>query len=328
VIYLELFAGLIYLLLAGDLLVRGAIALAKRAEISPMVVGLTVVAFGTSAPELFVSLGAAFGGHPEISIGNVVGSNIANVLLVLGLPAMIYPTLCNQESLGRNTGVMLAASVLFVVFCFLGPLGFVQGAIMLGALAAVLGMSARDARNGSGDLGAEEELERVLGLPTRRRMIVLFLALGTLGLPLGAYLLVDGATGIAHTLGVSDAVIGLSIVALGTSLPELTTTLVAAIHRNSEVALGNVLGSNVFNILAIMGFTAMVAPGPVPVPPSFLGFDLLVMLAAALALGWFAWRRQAITRPIGAALLAAYVLYIFALFRPAEVAEAVRVAGF
>jgi cation:H+ antiporter len=313
--YLELFGGLIYLVLAGDLLVRGAVALSKKARISPMVVGLTVVAFGTSAPELFISLGAAFKGHPNIAIGNVVGSNIANVLLVLGLPALIYPVLCNQESLGRDTALMIAASLLFTVFCFSGSLGPIEGVVMFAFMIVIVARAIGTASRGSkAEVEAEEELERVLGLPGRKRMIILFLVLGVIGLPLGANLMVDGAVEIARSLGVSDAVIGLSLVALGTSLPELGTTVVAAFHRHSDVALGNVLGSNLFNILAIMGITAVVAPTPIPVPSSFLSFDLLVMMAAATALAYFAWTKGPIGRRAGAALLASYTLYIATLF--------------
>jgi cation:H+ antiporter len=319
--YVELFGGLIWLLLAGDLLVRGALALAGHARIPPMIVGLTVVAFGTSAPELCVSLGAAFKGHPTIAIGNVVGSNIANVLLVLGLPALIHPTLCHQDSLWRDTLVLIAVSVLFTAFCFQGSLGPLQGTVLVVGLLTMLLLSLREARHSGGETGPCQELERVLGLPRSPGMIVLFLVLGGVGLPLGADLLVGGAVELAESLGVPSAVIGLSLIALGTSLPELFTTLIAAVHRSSDVALGNVLGSNLFNILAIMGATAMVAPAPIPVPESFLRFDLLVMLGASGLLAWFAWRRGSIGRSWGTALLAAYALYLVVLFRsPHEVA--------
>lgn len=313
--YLELFGGLIYLLLAGDLLVRGSVALAKRAEIPAFLVGLTIVAFGTSAPELFVSMGAAFQGQSGIAVGNVVGSNIANVLLVLGVPALISTTLCDQESLGRDTVCVLLGTVLFVLFCFLGPLGRPQGAILFGLLLCLLWRSVRAARRGEGREPTEEELERGLGLPTSRRMIALFIALGLLGLPVGADLLVEGAVELATLLGVSSAVVGVSIVAIGTSLPELATTVVAALQRHSDIALGNVLGSNLFNVLAIMGLTALVAPAPIPIPPEFLRFDLLVMLAVTLALGWFAWRRSALGRTWGLAMLAAYALYLGVVFQ-------------
>jgi cation:H+ antiporter len=316
--YLELFGGLVYLLLGGDLLVRGSVALARRAHIPPLIVGLTVVAFGTSAPELCISISAVLQGQPDISIGNVVGSNIANVLLVLGVPALIYPTLCNQESVGRDIALVLMASLLFIFFCFLGPIGRIQGIVMFSLLLGVLWRSARQARNGEAREATDEELEGLLGLPTRRRMIGLFLLLGVVLLPLGANLMLEGAVALASRLGVSSAVIGLTVMALGTSLPELSTTVVAAIKRHSDLALGNVIGSNMFNILAIMGIAAIVAPGGIPVPPSFLSFDLFVMLAATLMLAWFAWRRSSIGVGYGLVLLAGYALYIGILFGTPE----------
>lgn len=310
--YLELFGGLTYLLLGGDLLVRGSVALARQAGISPLVVGLTVVAFGTSAPELFISLSAVYSGHPDISIGNVVGSNIANVLLVLGVPALIYPTVCNQESLGRDTALVVAASLLFVFLCFLGPLGRIQGGLMFAMLVIVLWRMARNGRqNGEAD---DAEFEGLLGLPRSRGLIALFVGLGFILLPLGANLMLDGAIQIATRFGVSSAVVGLSVVALGTSLPELATTVVAAFQRHSDLALGNVIGSNLFNILAIMGLAALLAPAPIAVPPGFLGFDLLVMLAATGILFFFAWRGGSIGRGDGLALLAAYLLYLGTIF--------------
>jgi cation:H+ antiporter len=311
--YIELFGGLTYLLLGGDLLVRGSVALARRAGISPLVVGLTVVAFGTSAPELCISLGAVFSGHPDISIGNVVGSNIANVLLVLGVPALIYPTVCDQESLGRDTALMVAASLLFVFFCFLGPLGRSQGAMMFTMLVLVLWRAARAGRE-SDEGEHDEEFERLLGLPESRALITLFVVLGIVLLPLGAELVLDGAVQLATHFGVPSAVIGLSVVAFGTSLPELATTVVAAFQRHSDLALANVIGSNLFNILAIMGLAAMLSPAPIAVPPGFLRFDLLVMLAATGALFFFAWRGRSIGRALGLVLLTAYALYLGALF--------------
>jgi cation:H+ antiporter len=314
VIYLELFGGLVWLLLGGDLLVRGAVSLAKRLRIPPMIVGLTIVGFGTSAPELFISVGAVFKGHPDLALGNVVGSNIANVLLVLGVPALIYPTLCNQPSLARDTALMVGISLLFAGLCFVGPLGALQGGFLLLLLVPILLRQARQSDGGGLAEETEEELERVLGLPTSGRMMALFIGLGLVALPLGANLLVEGAVGIAERAGVPSAVIGLSIVAVGTSLPELATTVVAALHRHSDLALGNVLGSNLFNILAIMGVTAVLAPAPIPVPAEFLHFDLFVMLGTALLLGYFAWYQGSINRLSGAGLLFGYAAYIAALF--------------
>ena len=311
---LEILGGLVYLLLAGDLLVRGSVALARRAEIPPVVVGLTVVAFGTSAPELFVSLQAVYQGHSGISIGNVVGSNIANALLVLGVPALFTPTGPTRDSTSTDVAWMLLASGVFAGLCFLGPLGPGQGVLLLALLALVLANSLWRARGTPGGGQGEEELRQLLGLPRRRRMIGLFLVLGALGLPLGAYLMVDGAVQLAETLGVSDAVIGLSVVALGTSLPELATTLVAAMRGQADVALGNVLGSNLFNLLAIMGVVGVLAPEPIPVPPAFLSFDLLVMLGASGLLAVLAWRGGAVSRATGALLSIGYLAYMVALF--------------
>ena len=318
---LELVGGLIYLLLAGDLLVRGSVALARRADISPVVVGLTVVAFGTSAPELFVSVSAAVQGHPGIAIGNVVGSNIANVLLVLGLPAIILPTAASRESIRFDAAIMFCVSVAFAVLCWFGPITPIHGIVLLSILAWFLVRSLRRSRPEEDE--PDPELERLLGLPTRRRMITTFLVAGAIGLPVGAYLMVDGAVQIARSLGVSDAVIGVSVVALGTSLPELATTLIAAIQRQSDVALGNILGSNLFNILAILGVTALVAPSPLPIPPGFLGLDIPVMLFAAGVLTWLAWNRGAVGRAMGAVLLMGYVSYITALYQLAPATGAV-----
>ena len=311
---LEIVGGLIYLLLAGDLLVRGSVALARRAQIPPVIVGLTIVAFGTSAPELFVTLQAVVQGHAGISIGNVVGSNIANALIVLGLPALITPIRATDDSTKLDIVWMLGASLLFVALCFQGPLGWSKGLLLLGLLAIMLTHSVQRARREPDRLPRELEFESLLGLPRRRRMIALFLGLGAVGLPLGAYLMVDGAVQLAAALGVTDAVIGLSVVALGTSLPELSTTVIAALRRHSDVAIGNVLGSNLFNLLAIMGIVAVFSPEPIAVPPAFLRFDLFAMLAASLALAALAWRGGAVSRPAGALLTGAYLAYVVVLY--------------
>jgi cation:H+ antiporter len=317
---LQLLGGFVYLLVAGDLLVRGAVALAKRARVHPLVVGLTIVGFGTSAPELFVSLGSVLRGHSDVAIGNVVGSNIANVLLVLGVPALIYPTICDRRALRIDCLLVVMASAAFWWLCHQGPLGFPEGALLFGAIVPILWRSARS--GGVEELGVataeqEHELERVLGLPRKMPMIGLFVVLGMAGLPLGAHLLVDGAVQLAIAFEVSSALVGLTVIAIGTSLPELATTLVAALHRSSDVALGNVVGSNLFNLLAIMGIAAMAAPAGVAIPPSFLSFDLLVMVASALLLAYFALMRGSIGRLSGAGLLAAYGIYLTLLFQGA-----------
>jgi cation:H+ antiporter len=309
---LELLGGFVYLLLGGDLLVRGSVAWAEKSSISPLVIGLTVVAFGTSMPELVVAVDAALSGHSGIAIGNVVGSNVANVLLVLGIPALVYPMLSNQAQVGRHAVFMVGVSVVFIALCFAGPLGRLHGAVLLALLVLSFLLTAR-----GGSLvpavEAREELERVLGLPSRPWMIGFFLVLGVLSLPLGAHLAVHGAVGIARAANVTDAQIGLTVIAIGTSLPELGTTLVAALHRHSDVAIGNVIGSNVVNLLVIMGLTALLTD--IPVPPPFLRLDLWVMLASSVLLAHFAWRRRAIGRAFGLTFLGVYVIYVWVLFR-------------
>ncbi len=309
--YLALAGGLIILLFCGDLLVRGAVALASRFGLHPLVIGLTVVAFGTSAPELMVSLKAALEGAPGISLGNIVGSNIANVLLVLGLPAIIYPTVCNQASIRRNTSMMVGSTLIFVAMCMTGMLTFFDGFILFLLVLAFLGYSGYRAKM-SPDDSLDDELEDISGLPERGWAIAAFMLIGLLGLPLGAELVVEGATEIARRFGVSEATIGLTVISIGTSLPELATTLVAAFRKQADVAVGNVIGSNLFNILAIGGITAMVVP--LPVPEEFLRFDLWVMLASALLVVPFAFMRATITRLAGAIFTALYVGFIFTVF--------------
>lgn len=309
---LELFGGFIYLLMAGDLLVRGAVALAKQFHIPPMLVGLTVVAFGTSAPELCVSVGAAFQGAPGIAMGNVVGSNIANALLVLGAPAVILPIACSQSSVRRDGLIMLAVSALFVALCLTGEVTRTGGALLLLGLLAYMAYSLWEAARSPTE--AQAEIEWVLGLPRRARTAFFFIAIGLIWLPVGADLLIDAAVEIAAGLGVSDAVVGLTVVALGTSLPELATVVVAAAKGHTDLAVGNVLGSNILNILAIMGVAGVVSPRAIAVPPGFVAFDLPVLAAAALLLAWFTWRRAAIRRPVGALMTMGYVAYVALLY--------------
>ncbi len=301
--------GLLMLLLAGDSLVKGAVNLSLRLGVPALIVSLTIVAFGTSAPELLISVQAVLEGAPGLALGNVVGSNTANILLVLGIPALLA-TMHTSECNTRKTYVfMIGASVLFIGLAFRGVFDWIAGLVLLGALVLVLGDAFRDAsmhRNTCrGD--AEEEPEGAdPDLPFWR--ILVFLALGLVGLPLGASLLVDNATIIAKQYGVSDVVIGLTLVAIGTSLPELATTVMAALRRQADVALGNVIGSNMFNLLAIIGVTSLV--GPIPVDPEFLNFDLWVMLGASILLIPFVFGGMNITRLWGIVLSVLYATYL------------------
>ncbi len=308
---LRIFGGFVYLLLGGDFLVRGALGLSRESSIPPVVVGLTVVAMGTSAPELMVSAFSALSGFPGIAIGNVVGSNIANVLLVIGVPVLIHSISCTEETLPKQTGLMIGVTLLFMVMCYLTPLGVIDGIILLVILASFLTMTVRGAAVMPLD-DAEDELERVLGLPGEKWSIALLVILGMITLPLGANLAVEGAAGLAKSWGVTEAVIGLSIIALGTSLPELSTTVIAALHKSSDVALGNVVGSNLFNILLIMGFTSVLTE--VPVEAHILRFDIWVMFLASVVLWMFVLARGTIGKRMGVIFLASYGAYIFAIY--------------
>ena len=308
--------GLVILLLAGDALVKGAVNLALRAGIPALIVSLTIVAFGTSAPELLISVGAVLDGVPSLALGNVVGSNTANILMVLGLPALMAGLATEHCETRKSYLQMLGGTLLFIGLAFTGVFGWWQALVLLAALALVLADAFRDARrHRKADKEARQEAveDEVEGADPDmpKWKIAMWLALGLIGLPLGADLLVDNATIIARQWGVSDGVIGLTLVALGTSLPELATTVMAAIRRNADVALGNVIGSNVFNLLAIIGVAALV--GPIPVDPEFLSFDLWVMLAAALLIVPFVFLRWNITRLWGAVLTALYLLYVTVL---------------
>ncbi|MBE3638056.1 calcium/sodium antiporter [Mangrovicoccus algicola] len=303
--------GLVILLLAGDALVKGAVNLALRLGIPALIVGLTIVAFGTSAPELLISIRAVLDGAPGIALGNVVGSNTANILLVLGIPALIAPILTSQCDTRKTYLGMLAASVLFIVICFLGPITWIHGLVLLAGLALLLWDQARDARahraQGEAAVDEAEDLEGAdPAMPGWK--VGVWLVLGLIGLPLGANLLVEGAVNIARDFGISETAIGLTLVAVGTSLPELATTVVAAMRRHAEVALGNVIGSNMFNLLGIMGVTGLIRP--VPVEAQFLTTDLWVMLGASLLLIPFVLMGRNLTRLAGAGLLALYAGYL------------------
>ena len=303
--------GLVTLLLAGDCLVKGAVNLSLRLGISTLVVSLTVVAFGTSAPELLIVLSAMADNAPGLAMGNVIGSNTANILLVLGLPAMAAGLYTSEFDTKKSFALMIFASVLFIALAFVGPFTWLHGSLLLVVLAVILlGQAARARRENYAAAVAAVPVRHLEGLDPSMRgwKILLYLLFGLVGLPVGAKVLVVNAEIIAQDLGVPETAIGLTLIAVGTSLPELATTTVAAIRRQADVALGNVIGSNMFNLLAIIGIAALV--GPIPVAEGFLKFDLWVMLAASLLLVPFVFFRQNITRIWGAALTLLYMAYL------------------
>ena len=311
---LQIGGGILYLLMGGDLLVRGAMALSRRTRFSPMVIGLTVVAFGTSAPELVVTLSAALGAYPEIAIANVVGSNIANVLLVMALPALIYPMAFDQVSARSHSMFMLLVTGLFVTLCFDGRVSRADGLIMLTGLVLFLAVQAGAQLDADKKPVAPTILPSVLGLPVRRWSLTLVIVVGAVMLPLGASLLLDGAVGFGEIIGSSNEVIGLTLIALSTSLPELATTLVAVYKRQSSLAVGNIIGSNILNVLAIMGAASTVSPRELAVPERFMTFDLPLMVTAALIVTVLAFRGGVLDKRLGGIMLGMYAMYTYLLF--------------
>lgn len=305
--------GLLILLLAGDALVRGAVNLSLRLGVPALIVSLTIVAFGTSAPELLIAIKAIEENAPGIALGNVVGSNTANILLVLGLPALLATIHSSECNTRRNYVFMLLASVLFIGLAFCGEFNVFSGAILLAGLVLILLNAFREAHAHRNSCSEEQDLEALEeadpDMPYWK--VSLYLVLGLIGLPMGAHLLVDNATIIARTYGVSETVIGLTLVAVGTSLPELATTVMAALRRQADVALGNVIGSNMFNLLGIVGIATLF--GRIPVDPEFLQFDLWVMLGSSLLLIPFVFFKQDITRVWGFILTLLYVTYVVTL---------------
>ncbi len=313
--FLLLLAGIILLVWAGDLLVRGAAALARHWGVPALIVGLTIVAFGTSAPELVVGVQAVLQGASELTAGNVIGSNIANVLLALGAPALIMAIPTNMPGVGRNTLVCISATLIFIVLAFMGnPMGMWQGGILFSGILIYLIWMFRLARSGADDpiLAEMTEIDEGKdGLPRSIYLSALFVLIGIVGLGLGGKLIVDNSVIIAEAMNISETIIGLTIVAIGTSLPEVATVLVAAYRGHSEVAIGNVLGSNVFNIFAVMGASALA--GPVIIERKLFVFDIWVMLLASIVLMIFVMRRQPIGKKTGLMLLVGYIFYLAAV---------------
>lgn len=288
--------GLLALLAGGEALVRGAVIVAQRAGLSPMVIGLTLVGFGTSAPELMTSMFAAADGLPGIALGNVIGSNIANILLILGLSALIAPVAA-KGVLGRDGWVMLAVTAFAVFLLFSGTIGRGAGLFSLALLAAYLAWTLLSGAADDEDLPEGGALWQGFA----------FFVVGLVGVILGASWLVDGASAIASAFGVSDAVIGLTIVAVGTSLPELVTSIMAARRGQGAIAVGNVIGSNIFNVLGILGITAAVFP--LNVPAEMLGLSLWVFAGAAIAPALWMLATSRLGRLAGLVFVGAYLAY-------------------
>jgi len=356
-------AGLLLLVVGGELLVRGASSIAGVLGISPLVIGLTVVAFGTSSPELAVSVQAGLAGNPDIALGNVVGSNILNVLFILGLCALILPLVVSRQLVRREVPIMVGVSLLVLLLALDGRLSTLDGALLFAGIVVYVAWSIIASRRATAAASGDEAvtIDTIAGksagwsvgaavllavagtgyaLGWLNSVEAGFVAAGALAflggsllgkggttkggdiahqvgfilaglgmLVLGAGWLIDATTQIARALGVSDLIIGLTIVAAGTSLPEVVTSIIATLRKERDIAIGNVVGSNIFNLLGILGVAAMVTPGGLPVAPSMLNFDLLVMIAVALACLPIFFTGMAIARWEGALFLGYYVAY-------------------
>lgn len=320
--------GLLLLTLGAESLVRGASSLAAAARIPPLVVGLTIVAFGTSAPELVVSLRSALAGSPDIALGNVVGSNILNVVVILGASAAITPLRVSAQLVRFDVPLMVGLSVLVGLLAWDGRIGRADGLLLAGGLLAYIGWSIWKSRGESADVVAEYETE--FGFPTKSRSLPgmaldLVMLVGGLGLLiLGSRWFTESAVTIARTVGFSELVIGLTIVAAGTSLPELATSLLAAVRGERDIAVGNVVGSNLFNILGVLGISAVVAGEGIPVPVSALRLDIPVMIAVAVACLPIFFTGHLIARWEGALFLAYFVAYTTYLVLDATDARVTR----
>ena len=313
-----LIGGFIVLVLGAELLVRGASRLAAAAGMPSLIIGLTVVAFGTSAPEMAVSVGSALGGSPDIALGNVVGSNIFNVLFILGLSALVAPLVVSTQLVRFDVPVMIAASLLVWLMALDQSLSRLEGLVLALMIVLYTDMQIRMGRQGTGDDAP--------AVPAARgaRAIALNALLIVAGLVLlvaGSRWLLHGATGIARAFGVSELLIGLTIVAAGTSLPELATSVLAALRGERDIAVGNIVGSNIFNIFAVLGFSAALSPAGIAVAEAALVFDIPVMTAVALACLPVFFRRHLIARWEGGVFVLYYVAYTLYLVLAATAHE-------
>jgi cation:H+ antiporter len=301
---IELLSGLCLLLIGAELMVRAAVRLAERLHVRPLIIGLTIVALGSSAPQMTVSLQAALTDNPDIAVGSVVGSGIFNILVTLGLSALIIPLRVSRQLVRLDIPLMIGASLLVFILAWNKDLGRFDGVLLLGALALYLGLLFRQSRHSTRPHGARPQATQQSWL-----ISVLMILAGLAMLVFAGRLLLGAAVVVATDLGLSERVIGLTVVAVGTSLPELATSLIAALRGQRDIAVGNVIGANLFNLLGVLGLTALLAPTPLSVSPNALDFDLPVMLGvAALCLPVF-YSGYRVTRAEGLLLLGLYLVY-------------------
>ena len=304
--YFLLLIGLVTLIAGGEFLVRGAVGIAQKFRLSSLVIGMTVVSFGTSAPELIVSVKAALYGSSEIALGNVIGSNIANIALVLGITVLIFPLPVDRNSKIIDWPMMFFASILFYIFALSGDISRTEGIIMFLLLIIFVVFLIWNSRRKSSKLLEEE----VFVIPTPRQFLfaLTFLLIGLVGLYFGAEWLLIGAVDIARDLGMEERVIGITIVAFGTSVPELVTSGVAAYRKETDISIGNLIGSNIFNIMAVIGITVIIKP--INVSENTLNIDMIWMIGIAALLLPMLILGKKINRLKGVVLISTYVAYI------------------
>jgi cation:H+ antiporter len=306
-------AGLVILIFGADLLVRGASRLAAAFGVSPLVIGLTIVAIGTASPEIAVSLQAAVNGQGDLTLGNVLGSNIFNILFILGITALLAPIVIAEQLIRKDAPIMLGVSLLALGLASDHNIGFVDGVILLFFMVVYIVFALRQSRSESKEVQNEYAREFAEKQPRTTRntlMNLLFIVIGLGLLVLGSRWLVDSAVFIAKALGVSELVIGLTIVAVGTSLPEVATSVIAALKKESDIAVGNAVGSNIFNLLGVLGLGALLAPDGISVAERVLHLDFLVMVFVALVSLPVFYIDNRISRTEGILLLGYYVLYV------------------
>ena len=309
---IQLIAGFVLLYFGGDWLVNGGVALARRFRISSLVIGMTIVAFGTSAPELLVSMMSSIKGSAGIAMGNVIGSNIANIGLILGLTAMLYPIPTQNRKVSANGLVMILASVLVLVFSLNNGLSRAEGLILFAGIILFTVISIRLGRT------SNEEFEPAADGQGKQMSVLaalLLIVLSCAMLAFGADFMVDGATSVAKALGVSDKVIGLTIVALGTSLPELAASVAAALKKEMDISIGNIIGSNIFNLMCVLGVSASIRPIPFDYMQYRMDFIIMMAFSAGLIILIKPWKAQGrLGRLSGIIMFAAYAVYAWSLF--------------
>ena len=328
---LALVLGVGCLVGGAELLVKGAATIASKLGIAPVIIGLTVVAFGTSAPELAVSVSAAFGGNADVAFGNVVGSNIGNILLILGASAVVGGLAVQQRLIRFDVPLLIVVSVLALVLSLDNSIGRIDGVILFTGIIAYVGWLVRGARGERSDVVDEyaDSVETLEGAAVERPLWfnVMLVVAGLIVLVVGSQLLVSAATDIAEAAGISDLVIGLTVVAIGTSLPELATSILAALRGQRDIAVGNVIGSNMFNLMSVLGLTAIVSNDGIPVSDVSLRLDFPVMLAATIVLVPIVWNGFEIKRWEGVVLICFYVAYAAYLVLDASDSSAADVVG-